>query len=233
MGSENIIILVLVVAVVAIGIWSTVRHFRGKGGGCCGGGDYKPRKKKLSHVAGQKTFQVEGMHCEHCKVRVEEAVNDIKGAAGKVDLKKGLLTVSYTESLDDEQVKRKVESGLPPDRHVVIPKGAHVPFLPLSFALAGSKNAAAHSFQEQQTPVPGTLWPGTGVCSLGKPARLLSPGRRPAGRDVGQRLTGLSPPVSPPVWAAWTPEWRALPASAETACAPLRWNSRPGSRLQR
>lgn len=91
------------------GLWSTVRHFRGKGGGCCGGGDYKPRKKKLSHVAGQKTFQVEGMHCEHCKVRVEEAVNDIKGAAGKVDLKKGLLTVSYAESLDDEQVKQKVE----------------------------------------------------------------------------------------------------------------------------
>lgn len=77
--------------------------------GCCGGGDYKPRKKKLPHVAGQKTFQVEGMHCEHCKVRVEEAVNDIKGAAGKVDLKKGLLTVSYAESLDDEQVKQKVE----------------------------------------------------------------------------------------------------------------------------
>ena len=42
-------------------------------------------------------------------VRVEEAVNDIKGAAGKVDLKKGLLTVSYAESLDDEQVKQKVE----------------------------------------------------------------------------------------------------------------------------
>ena len=54
MGTENIILLVLVVVVVAIGLWSTVRHFRGKGGGCCGGGDYKPRKKKLSHVAGQR-----------------------------------------------------------------------------------------------------------------------------------------------------------------------------------
>ena len=43
------------------------------------------------------------------QVRVEEAVNDIKGAAGKVDLKKGLLTVSYAESLDEEQVKQKVE----------------------------------------------------------------------------------------------------------------------------
>ena len=26
---------------------------------------------------GEKTFRVEGMHCEHCKARVEEAVNDI------------------------------------------------------------------------------------------------------------------------------------------------------------
>ena len=30
MGTENIILLVLVVVVVAIGLWSTVRHFRGK-----------------------------------------------------------------------------------------------------------------------------------------------------------------------------------------------------------
>lgn len=110
MGTENIILLVLVVVVVAIGLWSTVRHFRGKGGGCCGGGDYKPQGKRSCPMwPEQKTFQVEGMHCEHCKVRVEEAVNDIKGAVGKVDLKKGLLTVSYAESLDDEQVKQKVE----------------------------------------------------------------------------------------------------------------------------
>ena len=102
------VVLVLLTLCVCFGIRSYAKKLR-QGGGCCGGGDYKPRKKKLSHVAGQKTFQVEGMYCEHCKVRVEEAVNDIKGAAGKVDLKKGLLTVSYAESLDEEQVKQKVE----------------------------------------------------------------------------------------------------------------------------
>ena len=118
MGTENIILLVLVVVVVAIGLWSTVRHFRGKGGGCCG--EREPAEKKVRvadrnrshypyHAVLKIDGMVEGMHCEHCKVRVEEAVNDIKGAAGKVDLKKGLLTVSYAESLDDEQVKQKVE----------------------------------------------------------------------------------------------------------------------------
>ena len=102
----TVIICIVIIVICIFGVKSYVGRLAN---GCCGGGDYKPRKKKLSHVAGQKTFQVEGMHCEHCKVRVEEAVNDIKGAAGKVDLKKGLLTVSYAESLDDEQVKQKVE----------------------------------------------------------------------------------------------------------------------------
>ena len=85
---ENVILIVLLTAAVAVGIWYTIRHFKGEGG-CCGGGSYRPRKKKLSHVTGEKTFRVEGMHCEHCKVRVEEAVNDIHGAAGRADWKKG------------------------------------------------------------------------------------------------------------------------------------------------
>lgn len=49
------------------------------------------------------------MHCEHCKRRVEEAVNDIKGVAGRVDLKKGDLTVSYAEDAPDEIIKAKIE----------------------------------------------------------------------------------------------------------------------------
>lgn len=65
---ENVILIVLLTAAVAVGIWYTIRHFKGEGG-CCGGGSYRPRKKKLSHVTGEKTFRVEGMHCEHCKVR--------------------------------------------------------------------------------------------------------------------------------------------------------------------
>ena len=93
---ENAVIFVLLAAAVAVGVWYTVRH-------------YRPRKKKLSHVTGEKTFRVEGMHCEHCKVRVEEAVNDIHGAAGRADWKKGLLTVLYSQPVDDGQIKQRVE----------------------------------------------------------------------------------------------------------------------------
>ena len=56
-----------------------------------------------------RSEKVGGMHCEHCKNRVEEAVNDIKGVAGRVDLKKGELTVSYAEDVDDEIIKAKIE----------------------------------------------------------------------------------------------------------------------------
>lgn len=105
---ENVIIIVIVALAAAAGIIHTVKHFKGQGG-CCGGGSYKPRKKKLVSVKYQKTFKVDGMHCEHCKNRVEEIVNDIPGIAGKVNLKKGEVTVSYAEDVSDEIIKSKIK----------------------------------------------------------------------------------------------------------------------------
>lgn len=104
---ENYIIIGIIAVIVVIGIIYTVKHFKGEGG-CCGGGSYKPKKKKLSKVLYQKTFKVDGMHCDHCKNRVEEVVNDIKGVAGKVDLKKGELTVSYAEDISDEIIVARI-----------------------------------------------------------------------------------------------------------------------------
>lgn len=105
---ENVIIILIIVVIAAAGIRSTVRHFKGQGG-CCGGGGYRPRKKKLSRTIYQKSFKVDGMHCENCKKRVEEAINDIKGVAGKVNLRKGELTVSYAEKVDDEFIVTRIE----------------------------------------------------------------------------------------------------------------------------
>ena len=102
------IIISIIAVIIVIAVISSVKHFKGEGG-CCGGGSYKPKKKKLKDVKYQKTFKVGGMHCEHCKRRVEEVVNDIVGVAGKVDLKKGELTVSYAEDIDDEIIKAKIE----------------------------------------------------------------------------------------------------------------------------
>ena len=105
---ENYIIIAVIVLLAAVGIRSTIKHFKGQSG-CCGGGGYRVKKKKLRNVTGTKIFKVEGMKCENCKNRVEEAINDIPDAAGKVDLKNKLLTVSYAGPVDDELIISKVE----------------------------------------------------------------------------------------------------------------------------
>jgi len=105
---ENYIIIGVILVFLIIGVIYTVKHFKGQGG-CCGGGGYKAKKKKLTKIIYKKTFRVNGMHCEHCKNRVEETVNDIKGVSGKVNLKKGELTVSYAEEVSDDIIKTKIE----------------------------------------------------------------------------------------------------------------------------
>lgn len=110
-GKENMEngIIIGIIAVVAIfGIRSAVKHLKGEGG-CCGGGSCQPQKKKLKNVCYRKNFKVKGMHCEHCKNAVEGAVNNIRGVAGKVNLRKGILTVSYEEKVDDELIKSCIE----------------------------------------------------------------------------------------------------------------------------
>lgn len=104
----NIVIIAVLLLFIPIGICSAVKHFRGRGG-CCGGGGYTPKRKKLKHVLYTKTFQVEGMHCVNCKNRVEEIVGDIPGIAGRVDLKKGILTVSYEKDIDDSLFLNRIE----------------------------------------------------------------------------------------------------------------------------
>lgn len=104
----------LIIAVIAllavVGIIYTVRHFRHQSG-CCGGGDYKPKRKKLAHIEKTKTFSVDGMSCEHCKNRVEEIINDMTDVAGRVDLKKGTLTVLYGKDarVSDELIRQRLE----------------------------------------------------------------------------------------------------------------------------
>lgn len=100
---DNIIILGILAVAVAVGILSTVKHFQGKSSCCGGGGSYIP-KKKLKKVIATKTYHVEGMTCENCAARVLRYVNDIPGAAGKIDLRKKRLTVSMERDIPDGEI---------------------------------------------------------------------------------------------------------------------------------
>ena len=105
---ENTVIIGILLVIAFFAIRTIVKRKGRKG--CCGSGsDYKPRKKKLKKVIATKDFVVDGMHCEKCANRVTEVVNDIPGAAGVVNLKKGIVTVSYELEVPDEQIKGKIE----------------------------------------------------------------------------------------------------------------------------
>lgn len=105
----NVIIIGILLIIVILAVVSAARHFKGEGG-CCGGGGGSVREHKELDAPkiGEKTLEIEGMHCENCQNRIEHAVNKIDGAVCKVDLKKKLAKVSYSREIDEELLKNTV-----------------------------------------------------------------------------------------------------------------------------
>lgn len=106
---EDIIIIGIVVILVLIGISSGIKHFKGEGGCCGGGSGVKRKRKKLKNVTAERTLVIEGMTCEHCRNRVENCINDIEGAAARVNLKKKEALVSLEKDISNEEICRVVE----------------------------------------------------------------------------------------------------------------------------
>lgn len=106
---ENYIIIGVVIVILVVALLRVKKHF--KGGGCCGSGSNTIRsKKKLTEPKlGEKVLSVEGMHCENCEIRVENALNRLDGVACKVNLKKKTATVSYSAEVSDALLKETVE----------------------------------------------------------------------------------------------------------------------------
>lgn len=104
---QNVIIIGIIVVLAIIGIRSSIKHFKGEGG-CCGGGS-SVKRKKLKTVIAKKTVVIEGMTCEHCKNRVENRINEIDGAAAKVNLKKKEAVISLEKEVSDDQIRKVIE----------------------------------------------------------------------------------------------------------------------------
>lgn len=106
---ENLIILALVAGIVVFALMRFRKHFRG--GGCCGSGGNTIRdKKSLSEPKiGEKILSVQGMTCENCEIRVENALNRVDGAAAKVSWKKKCAVVSYNREISNDVLKTAVE----------------------------------------------------------------------------------------------------------------------------
>lgn len=105
------IIIILVIALLALAVKGSIKHFKGEGS-CCGGSheSLTPDEKVLTMpILGKKTLKVQGMHCEHCVAHVTKAINEIEGASAKVDLKKEMAVVSYDREIDDHVLLEAIE----------------------------------------------------------------------------------------------------------------------------
>ena len=108
----NSIVGAVFLAVVLLTLRAPVKHSRGEGGCCGGGGEPKGKRKKLrGPAAAEKVLRIEGMHCETAKNRVERLLDQMDGAAAKADLKKNIAVVSMSREIGDAELKAAVESG--------------------------------------------------------------------------------------------------------------------------
>lgn len=106
---ENFIIIGILAIILIFAAFRTIKHF--KGGGCCGSGSTTIRDKKTltAPILGKKVITIEGMSCENCEIRVQNALNRLDGVLCKVNWKKKTADISYSAEVSDEQLRETVE----------------------------------------------------------------------------------------------------------------------------
>lgn len=104
---KNLIIVLLLLLLVVLSVLRAGRHFRG---GCCGsGGDIREKKALPGPELGCKTMHVEGMHCENCEIRVENALNRLEPVSARAHWRKKQVLVHYCAPVEDAQLRSTVE----------------------------------------------------------------------------------------------------------------------------
>ena len=106
---ENYIIGIVLVLILIPAIYGCVKHFKGEGS-CCGGPKQKaPHKKIKGKPLKVLTVEIQGMHCENCKNRIEGRLDDLEGVVAKVNLDKKIAKVSLYRETDTELIRKTIE----------------------------------------------------------------------------------------------------------------------------
>ena len=109
----DIIILLIVAVIIGFALKGSIKHFKGEGA-CCGGGGkgliQGRGKKVLEHdKMGEIILHIEGMHCDNCRRCVIRALKQIEGVSAEVNLKKKQAVVSYDRPVDERRLEQAVE----------------------------------------------------------------------------------------------------------------------------
>lgn len=57
----------------------------------------------------EKIIYVEGMTCNHCKIRVEKALNKLDGVNAQVELKEKKVKLTLTKLVDEKLLVKTIE----------------------------------------------------------------------------------------------------------------------------
>ena len=109
-GATLLVGLVLLIAL-GFALKGVIKHWQGEGS-CCGGDIATPPPKKLTGtIIGEKVIKVKGMTCGHCKIRVEEMLNSIEGAAAVVNLHRNEVHLSMIREVSDAEIREAMKNG--------------------------------------------------------------------------------------------------------------------------
>jgi copper chaperone CopZ len=102
---------IIVAVLLGVCILSVKSYAKRLSHGCCGGGDSDaPKKVKVADKNKKDypycvTVEVDGMTCNHCKARVENALNSCNGVWAEVNLRKKIAVVRMKERLSNDELK--------------------------------------------------------------------------------------------------------------------------------
>lgn len=111
MVSTGVVVAVLVL-LCGVGVRSYLKKLRS---GCCGGGSdpvkrLPPKDRDTSHYSYVHLVGIQGMHCQNCARRIENAFHQQEGFYAKVNFAKGQALVRSKEPVSEEDLKQVVRS---------------------------------------------------------------------------------------------------------------------------
>lgn len=112
MEPGNIIVCIVLVIIVGLAVWGTVKRIR-HGSACCGERDAAPKKVKVSdtnksHYPYTYDLAVDGMHCSNCARRVENGFNSHDGLWARADVGENRVALRSKKKISNDECRQIV-----------------------------------------------------------------------------------------------------------------------------
>ena len=106
----NIIVYIILVAVIAIAVYGTVKRIR-HGSSCCGEREAPPKKIRVSDRNKNNypyiyELKVDGMHCSNCARRIENGFNSNNGMWATADISQKAVRLLTKEPADEGKLRQ-------------------------------------------------------------------------------------------------------------------------------